>query len=118
MISRKTIRFYDTPKDHQALTVLSNFKDYGFDNENQMVVSALCKFIEHDSPAQAEYNPEELANLIAEKLKGTLHITTDTITDSPSNESTNTSSSLTEMDIVDEQDTDALAFANDFINSL
>lgn len=62
MGTRKTIRFYDNPKDAKALDALKDYKNYGFDNENQMVVTALYEFIEHRTTAQTSYSPNELAS--------------------------------------------------------
>ena len=116
MISRKTIRFYDTPKDKQALTALSNFKDYGFDSENSMMVSALCSFLEQNSSHQTTYSPEKLANLIAEQLKGKLHVSAETETTATTNNSNDDSPSLVEMELTDAPDDGALSEALEFMN--
>lgn len=69
----KTIRFRDTPRDQMALKALNNYEEYGFSSANEMVVSALYKLAGYDTPTN-ELSPEKLADLIAERLRGTFTI--------------------------------------------
>ena len=69
----KTIRFRDSPRDQAALKALNNFEEYGFSSANEMVISALYKLAGHDTTTN-ELSPEKLADLIAERLRGTLTI--------------------------------------------
>lgn len=115
MGTRKTIRFYDNPRDTKALDALSDYKNYGFDNENQMVVTALYEFVEHHTTPQMSYSPNELADLIAERLKGSLNVTVETRT----TETNNTSSSTMELDTTNSTaDDDTFAMASNFIDML
>lgn len=115
MGTRKTIRFYDNPKDAKALDALKDYKNYGFDNENQMVVTALYEFIEHRTTAQTSYSPDELADLIAERLKGSLNVTVGTRT----TETNDTSSSSMELDTTNSTaDDETFAMASNFIDML
>ena len=110
-ITRKTIRFYDSEKDKVALEALNNYADYGFSSANDMVVGALYELARHQSSGISGITPNELADMIAERLNGKLHITQ--TTDTPAN--TTTSSSVESLDII--QDDDGLDNALDFLNS-
>jgi hypothetical protein len=114
MSTRKTIRFYDNPKDKKALDALSDYKNYGFDNENSMVVTALYEFIEHRSSSQPSYSPDELADLIAKRLQGSLNITVETST----TDTTDTSSSPMELNTTPTADDDTFAMATSFMDML
>lgn|SRR5574344_772544 len=107
-ITRKTIRFYDSEKDKTALEALNNYADYGFSSANDMVVGALYELARHQSSGISDITPNELADMIAERLNGKLHVvqTTDTAT---------ASSSVESLDIV--QDDSGLDDALDFLNS-
>ncbi|MCR5337505.1 MAG: hypothetical protein K6E75_03005, partial [Lachnospiraceae bacterium] len=48
---------------------LSKFKDYGFESENQMIRVALLRFL---SDKLSDHSPEELADLIADRLRQNL----------------------------------------------
>lgn len=113
MSARKTIRFYDNPRDQKALEALNNYRDYGYDNANTMMVSALYKLIEHDSTDSPLIDAEQLATLIASKLQGTIHVTTNAPT-----EPETTSPSTMELDATPTTDDETLSSAASFIDSL
>ena len=74
----KTIRFYDTHKDQVAIKAISNFAEYGFSSANEMVVTALYELAErHNNHSSNDLPLDELADKIAERLKGDLHIVAD-----------------------------------------
>ena len=112
-ITRKTIRFYDSEKDKVALEALNNYADYGFSSANDMVVGALYELARHQSPGISSITPNELADMIAERLGGKLNVVqaTDTTTDT----TTMASVSVESLDIV--QDDNGLDDALDFLNS-
>ena len=112
-ITRKTIRFYDSEKDKVALEALNNYADYGFSSANDMVVGALYELARHQSSSISGITPNELADMIAERLSGKLNVVqaTDTTTDT----TTMASVSVESLDIV--QDDNGLDDALDFLNS-
>lgn len=116
MGTRKTIRFYDNPRDSKALEALGDYKNYGFDNENAMVVTALYNFIEHHASSQPAYSPNELADLIAERLKGSLNITVAKETNEPT-DTTETTHTM-ELDATPTADDNTFAMASSFLVSL
>ena len=114
---RKTIRFYDTEQDKVALEALNNYADYGFSSANDMVVGALYELAMHRSHGTNEIDPNGLADMIAERLKGSLHLvsapaTTDT--------SITTEEDTTETTITEVKPADTIDFASamDFLDSL
>lgn len=113
MITRKTIRFYDSPRDQKALEALNNYRDYGYDNANTMMVSALYKLIEHDSSPQSPIDIEQIATLVVDKLQGKIYVPTDA-----PKESINTSPSTMELDATPTTDDETLSSAASFIDSL
>lgn len=112
-ITRKTIRFYDSEKDKVALEALNNYADYGFSSANDMVVGALYELARHHSSGISDITPNELADMIAERLSGKLHVVQ--ATDTTTATTTTTSSSVETLDIV--QDDNGLDDALDFLNS-
>lgn len=75
----KTIRFNNTNKCQVALKAMNNHTNYGFATANDMVMTALYELAErHDSPGHTDLPLDTLADMIAERLKGELHIVADT----------------------------------------
>ncbi len=66
----KTVRFYDTKKDQIALSALSNYADYGFNNANEMMVNALYEFTERCSDS-SNIDIDLLADRLAKRLAET-----------------------------------------------
>lgn len=84
-VKRKTVRFQDNASDLAVYEAISDYKSYGFRSESHMVVEAVKQYI-HKNPTALD--PEELADLIAQKLSGKITISSDssTITDTPTSE--------------------------------
>lgn len=74
----KTIRFNKSNKSQVALKAMNNFAEYGFTSANEMVMTALYELAErHDKPSQLDLPLDIIADKIAERLKGDLHIVAD-----------------------------------------
>jgi len=112
-ITRKTIRFYDSEKDKVALEALNNYADYGFSSANDMVIGALYELARHQSTGISDITPNELADMIAERLSGKLHVVQ--ATDTATITTTTASLSVESLDIA--QDDNGLDDALDFINN-
>lgn len=84
-VKRKTVRFQDNASDLAVYEAISDYKSYGFRSESHMVVEAVKQYI-HKSPS--DLDPEELADLIAQKLSGKITISSNssTVTDTPTSE--------------------------------
>ncbi len=71
-VIRKSIRLYsNNESDRRICEGLGKFKDYGFESENQMIRVALLRFL---SDKLSDLSPDELAELIAEKLRDRIAI--------------------------------------------
>ena len=71
-IIRKTVRFHTgNPADMEILDAVCRFKEYGFRSESHMIMEALRVFL--SNPA-SNCSPEELADLIADRLCSCLAI--------------------------------------------
>ena len=71
-VIRKSVRLYSNNEtDKRICEGLSKFKDYGFESENQMIRVALLRFL---SDKLSDHSPEELADLIADRLRQSLTI--------------------------------------------
>ena len=71
-VIRKSIRLYSNNESDQRICEgLGKFKDYGFESENQMIRVALLRFL---SDKLSDLSPDELAELIAEKLRDRIAI--------------------------------------------
>lgn len=115
-ITRKTIRFYDSEKDKVALEALNNYADYGFSSANDMVVGALYQLARHQSSGISDITPNELADMIAERLSGKLHVVQATDTTTATTDNTETFSSVETLTYEeDEANTDiAINFLDNF----
>ena len=73
---RKTVRFHtDNAEDMKILEAVSNYKSHGFHSTSDMILAALRGYF---SGNDQNYSPEELADLIAERLSGKLVMPSDT----------------------------------------
>ncbi len=71
-IIRKTVRFHTgNPADMEILDAVCRFKEYGFRSESHMIMEALRVFL---SDSVSTLSPEELADLIADRLRSSLAI--------------------------------------------
>ena len=69
-IIRKTVRFHTgNPADMEILDAVCRFKEYGFRSESHMIMEALRVFL---SNPVSNCSPEELADLIADRLRPSL----------------------------------------------
>ena len=84
-VKRKTVRFQDNASDLAVYEAISDYKSYGFRSESHMVVEAVKQYIHKSSSV---LDPEELADLIAQKLSGKITISSEssTVTDTPTSE--------------------------------
>lgn len=70
---RKTLRFKeDSPDEMLAYNALSNFSEFGFRSENQMIVDAIKFYINRDKVGNL--SADELAEKIAQKLAGKISV--------------------------------------------
>ena len=81
-VKRKTVRFQDLPGDLAAYEAISNYKSYGFRSESHMVITAVTEFI---SKEKSNLSPEELADLIAARLSGSISLLPQTNVDQARN---------------------------------
>ena len=71
-VIRKTVRFHKgNAADMQVLDAVCHFKEYGFRSESQMIMEALRCFL---SGTVSNCSPEELADLIVDRLRQSLAI--------------------------------------------
>ena len=71
---QKTVRFYmRSPTEQEAYKKLSQYLDYGFKSERQMMISAINEY--HDNTGFGAINLDILAEKIAYKLAGIQVIT-------------------------------------------
>jgi hypothetical protein len=71
-VIRKSVRLYsNNESDKRICEGLGKFKEYGFESENQMIRVALLRFL---SDKLSDCSPEELADLIAGKLRDRIAI--------------------------------------------
>ncbi len=69
---RKYIRFYENKDDDMSiLEKLSNYPEYGFRSEGQLIMEALRRYFSDDIKNPT---PDELADMIAERLVGKLSV--------------------------------------------
>ena len=75
-IVRKTVRFHtDNTEDVKILRAVSDYKSYGFHSTSGMILAALRKYLAGNGQ---NYSPEELADLIADRLSGKLILSSST----------------------------------------
>ena len=77
-VKRKTVRFQDNLSDLSVYEAITNYKKYGYRSESHMVIEAVRHLIKGES---ADFDPEKMADLIAERLSDRL--TVSSISESP-----------------------------------
>jgi hypothetical protein len=70
-VKRKTVRFQDNLSDLSVYEAITNYKKYGYRSESHMVIEAVRRLIKEDS---TNFDPEKMADLIAERLSGKLSV--------------------------------------------
>ena len=70
-VKRKTVRFQDNLSDLSVYEAITNYKKYGYRSESHMVIEAVRRLIKGES---ADFDPEKMADLIAERLSGRLSL--------------------------------------------
>ena len=69
---RKFVRFYENnPENMRIYDAICNYKTYGFRSESDMILEALRKYL---SGGITNLSPEEIADLIAERLQSNLTV--------------------------------------------
>ena len=70
-VKRKTVRFQDNLSDLSVYEAITNYKKYGYRSESHMVIESVRRLIKDES---ADFDPEKMADLIAERLSGRLSV--------------------------------------------
>lgn len=70
-VKRKTVRFQDNLSDLSVYEAITNYKKYSYRSESHMVIEAVRRLIKGES---ADFDPEKMADLIAERLSGRLSL--------------------------------------------
>ena len=113
-MTQKTLRFYDdSEKDRLALMKLSNYKNYGFVSEREMLMEAINAFGETKSgigSLTGSIDVDYLANQISKKILSEISVM------SISSDSKMTSKNAERIDITDK--TPDLSEELDFIENL
>ncbi len=84
-VKRKTVRFQDNLSDLSVYEAITNYKKYGYRSESHMVIEAVRRLLKGEA---GDFDPEKMADLIAERLSGKLSVSSIQTTTPPKEDAT------------------------------